>query len=146
MSRSGYSESLSSQELNMWRGAVDSAIRGKRGQSMFLALRDALDAMPEKKLIAGELVSSDGECCALGCLAQAKNINVEGVDPEDRDEVGKLFNIAPALAAEIVYENDEAYSWIVDEAGNWTRNETPEHRWQRMRDWVEKQIAVNKEI
>ena len=36
------------------------------------------------------------------------------------------FGIAPALAREIVWENDEA-GWY---------DETPESRWKRMRAWV----------
>lgn len=128
MSRSGYSDDC--EFLNLYRATVERAIRGKRGQAMFIALRDALDAMPEKKLITDDLIAPTGEVCALGALAQAKQIPVEDVDPEDQDRVAKLFNIAPCLAAEIVYENDERHY----------NDETPEARWQRMRNWVEEQI------
>jgi hypothetical protein len=38
-----------------WQGAVKSAIRGKKGQAFLKELLSALDAMPEKKLIAEEL-------------------------------------------------------------------------------------------
>jgi hypothetical protein len=44
----------------------------------------------------------------------------------DRDDLAKHFNIAPALAADIVYMNDEV-GW----------RETPEERWSRMRAWVD---------
>jgi len=46
-----------------WRGMVASATRGRRGrrgQSLLIAMRDALDAMTEKRLIANELESRDG--------------------------------------------------------------------------------------
>jgi hypothetical protein len=38
-----------------WQGVVKSAIRGKKGQAFLKELLSALDAMPEKKLIAEEL-------------------------------------------------------------------------------------------
>jgi hypothetical protein len=125
MSRSGYSYDLDNWDLIRWRGAVASATRGKRGQKLLRDLRDALDAMPEKQLIAHELVCDDG-VCALGALAQHRGLDVSDVDPYDRSTVAGTFGIADALAAEIVYENDEIA--------------TPEQRWRRMRAWVESQI------
>ena len=71
MSRSGYIDDFDDQwSLICWRGAVKSAIRGKRGQSFLRELRDALDAMPIKKLISDDLVR-DGEVCAIGAVADA---------------------------------------------------------------------------
>lgn len=132
MSRSGYSDDCDGWDLIRWRGAVNSALRGSRGQAVLVALRDALDSMPEKKLIAGELITPTGEVCALGRLAQVKGISVDGVDPENRHQVAKIFDIAPALAAEIVHENDECYC---------IEGEDPdEKRWIQMRAWVESNI------
>jgi hypothetical protein len=129
MSRAGYSDSLDRWDLIKWRGQVASAIRGKRGQTLLRALRDSLDAMPEKALITGDLINVDGEVCVLGCLAKSRGMNVDEIDPDDPESVARAFDIAPQLAREIVYENDEC-GW----------NETPENRWKRMRAWVEKQI------
>lgn len=129
MSRSGYSDDLDDSTLWLWRGTVKRATEGKRGQRLLRAMRDALDAMPEKRLITAELVCPDG-VCALGAVAVAKGIDVSDIDPGDRDEVARTFDIAGALAAEIAYANDE---------GTW-RIETPEERWTRMRAWVESQI------
>ena len=125
MSRSGYSDDYDNVEL--YRAAVDRATFGKRGQSFMWKLGDALDAMPVKALITGEIANSAGEVCALGAVDP-----ITTIDPEDPTEVGKHFNIARSLAAEIVYENDE---------GNYSRPETPEERWIRMRAWVAKQIG-----
>ncbi len=130
MSRSGYSDCLDEWDLIRWRGAVTSAIRGKRGQALLVKLRDSLDAMPEKFLITEELIDENGGCCALGCIAKKDGTDVSNVDPEDPDQVAEVFGIAPALAQEIVYENDD---------GGW--NETPEERWARMRRWADKHIA-----
>lgn len=68
------------------------------------------------------------------------------VDPDDRFQVAKHFGIAPALAAEIVYFNDErGHTWgdqdIPGVGRRWSRiPETPEARWTRMRAWVAEQI------
>ena len=133
MSRSGYSEDCNGWDLIRWRGAVTSAMRGKRGRALLLELRDALDAMPEKVLIARELVDASGSFCTLGVIGQARGLPLADIDPEDSDQVAKHFGIAPALAKEIVFENDEAVWWF---------QETPEKRWERMREWVEEAIKI----
>lgn len=124
MSRSAYSEDCDGWELVMYRGAVSSAIKGRRGQKLLSDMAVALDAMPEKKLIANELVCDEG-VCALGALGLYRAVRMDGIHPEDTARVASMFDAAPALIREIVYENDEgAY-------------ETPEQRWVRMRKWVE---------
>lgn len=125
MSRSGYSDDCDNVQL--WRSAVHRALRGYRGQAFLYKLRAALDAMPVKRLIAGEIANAAGEVCALGAVDP-----LAPVDPEDRKAVADHFGIAPAMAAEIVYMNDEADAWV--------RSETPEQRWKRMRVWVDEQI------
>ena len=45
MSRSGYSDDCDTWPLICWRGAVASALRGRRGQQFLIELRDALDAI-----------------------------------------------------------------------------------------------------
>ncbi len=135
MSRSGYSDDCDDHwALIRWRGAVSSAIRGERGQKLLRDLADALDAMPEKALIADELLVERGQVCALGSLGCARGMQdtLRTLDPYDSKAVSKAFDIAPALAAEIVFENDE---------GDWRRDaETPAQRWKRMRAWVAMQL------
>lgn len=126
MSRSGYIDDCSDTlQLGRWHAQVASAIRGRRGQAFLRELANAMDAMPEKSLISGQLVTSDGDCCTMGVICKARNIDVTEVDENDPEEVGKLVGIARQLAAEIAYENDEGW-----------RGELPEHRWTRMREWV----------
>jgi len=135
MSRSGYidDEPMSNTEqwaLIRWRGAVKSAFRGRRGQS---ALRDtlaAMDALPERKLIANDLENTAGEVCALGALARARHVDLDDVDPEDAETVARKLDIAEAMVREIVEVNDE---W-----GDY--NETPERRWGRMHAWLKKHV------
>ena len=58
--------------------------------------------------------------------------DVTGVDPYDRETVAGMLGIAPALAAEIAYVNDDDY---------YGAERTPEVRFQKVRTWVEEQIA-----
>lgn len=126
MSRSGYTDDIDDQwQFIRWRGAVKSAIRGKRGQTFLREMRDAMDALPEKKLIAAEL-EAGGEVCAIGSVGRVRGIDMNNIDPEDYSTVAGTFGIAEALAQEIV--------WLNDEAG--PPSETPEQRFERMRKWV----------
>lgn len=131
MSRSGYTnDSDDTLEVGRWRAQVRSATRGKRGQAFLRELAAAMDAMPEKALIAGDLVDTYGDCCTMGVVCKARGLNVDDVDAHDPEEVGDLLGVAKQLAAEIAYENDEH-----------ARLETCEQRWVRMRAWVESQIV-----
>ncbi|WP_211435359.1 hypothetical protein [Chitinasiproducens palmae] len=124
---------------------------------MFLReLLAALDAMTDKRLIADELQTADGDFCTIGALGAARGIDMSHLDPDDREAVAEAFNIAPALAAEIVYENDEglyAWDWTEVEVYGPLRRFEPrtqsmrvarprleEERWQHMRQWVASQI------
>lgn len=145
MSRSGYSEDVDdSWELICWRGAVKSALRGSRGQAFLRELVAALDAMPDKRLIANGFVN-EGGCCAMGAVALARGIDPEVIreieelsDPEndlgDEGALGaaKALDIAPAMAKEIAFENDEM--WSSEGAGA--------KRWQRMRAWAVGNLEV----
>jgi hypothetical protein len=132
MSRSGYSEDFDDYwQLILWRGAVASAIRGKRGQAFLKEMLAAMDALAERKLIAHEL-EMDGAVCALGAVGKARGLDMKKIDPDEKDMVACAFGIAGALAAEIAFMNDEG-------VGYWV-NEAPEARFARMRRWVESQI------
>lgn len=135
MSRSGYTEDFDCGDNTGWlyRGAVESAIRGRRGQAFLKELLAAMDALPEPKLINGELVTKDGAVCAIGSVGRKRGIDMSELDPEDAEGVAGAFGIAPALAREIVFENDDEFRLI---AGN----ETPTQRFDRMRRWVESNI------
>lgn len=128
MSRHGYSDDC--ENLAMWRGVIASATRGKRGQAFFRALVEALDAMPEKRLVAAELQDREGSVCALGCLGRARGVELGSVRTDDWDALGELFDIAPQLSQEVMYVNDE---W---------RRESPEERWVRVRKWAARQVRV----
>lgn len=155
MSRSGYCDDIDDPlAFGRWRAAVNSAFRGKRGQRLLRDALDALDAMPDKRLVAKRLVVDGwqppwggdnvvvggddladdrglplpmGSVCLLGAVAQQRKLSVSDVDPDDYATVAARFDIAEAMSREIVYMNDEGSSRYM---------ETPEQRWQRMRAWV----------
>ena len=131
MSRSGYTDDcdLGDWEMIKWRGQVASATRGRRGQKLLTDLLKALEAMPEKSLITSELETPDGAVCALGALGKARGVDMRKLDPEEPEQVANAFDVAPQLAQEIVYMNDEYWDRV-----------TPGERWTRMRDWVKSQI------
>jgi hypothetical protein len=130
MSRSGYSEDGEIWDFIKWRGRVASAIRGRRGQRLLLDLVNALDALPEKRLISEELILETGDVCALGAVGLKRGVLMWDVDPYDQETVAKAFDIAPCLAKEIAYINDE----------EGRHRQTPEERWRRVRAWAVSQL------
>lgn len=158
MSRSDYSDDFDENwDYIRWRGRVASSIRGKRGQKLLRELAAAMDAIPGKSLVAHELVSEDGQFCALGAVGQCRGIDLTKLDPDDYAAVAEAFDIAEPLAREIVFENDEQVSefeWVEVEIHGpiprelWrekhlrTRRvekdpqQVAEKRWQHMRQWV----------
>lgn len=130
MSRSGYTDDLSADDrwaFIRWRGAVKSALRGKNGQAFLREMLAAFDALPEKKLVAEELVLGD-KFCALGAVGRSRQMSMVGIDPEDHEAVSGAFGISSVLARELMYENDERGP------------ETEEQRFERVRRWIEGNI------
>ena len=120
MSRSG---------IELYRGTVERSINGKRGQAFLRELAAAMDAMPEKLLIARQLIDRDGDCCAIGVICKSRGLDVGPVDYNCPTAVGDLVGISHSMAAEIEHENDDYFG-----------GETCEQRWQRMRRWVARSL------
>lgn len=114
-----------------WRGAVESSLRGKRGQAFLKELLAAMDAMPVKELIPDRL-EADGSFCTLGVVGNARGIDMSNIDYEDPQQLSDAFGIAKAMCQEIEYMNDEGHYY----------NETPAERWRRMRAWVASEIKA----
>jgi hypothetical protein len=137
MSRSGYSDDWDEAFPNasyLYAANAERAVKGKNGQKFFRDCLSALDAMPVKRLIT-ERLEENGEFCALGALGRAKGLDMTDIDPEDARRVSKVFKIPECIARDVVFENDEN-GWRYNEQ----KGETPEQRWTRMRNWVEKHI------
>jgi hypothetical protein len=135
MSRSGYTDDCENNwGFIRWRGNVASAIRGKKGQAFLREMAQALDSMPEKRLIAGDfgrlnITRRTYDVCALGSVCLRRGIGMEAIDPVDYDRIADVFGITHQLVREIEYLNDEAYFGMSDEG-----------RWDFMREWVRRQI------
>jgi hypothetical protein len=162
MSRSGYSDDLDNNQLNVWRGQVASAIRGKRGQMFLLEMLASLDALPRKELIKEAIVTPEGPVCAMGAVARRRGTDTSDLDPDDADSVAARFGIARQMAMEIAYVNDEQGDYVIDQAATRDavirqiargldeqtararvrkyRSETNAERFIRVRAWVVSQI------
>ena len=130
MSRSGYIDDCDEEwRFALYRGRVVRAFKGKRGQAFLKEMLAALDALPEKKLIADDLETEDGAVCAIGAVGKARGITMTEWDPEDAERVAAAFGIAVSMAREIVYTNDEDFA-----------SDTPEDRFTKMRKWIMSEI------
>ena len=126
MNRSGYNDDCDGWALIRWRGAVKSAMRGKRGQAFLRELLVALDALPQKRLIKDDLEVS-GEYCALGAVGRLRGMDMSKINIDYREEIATAFGIAEAMAAEIMFWNDDV--------------STPEKRYELVRKWVSRKYA-----
>ncbi len=127
--------------VGRWHGAVKSATNGARGQAFLQELLSAIDAMPVKELIPHEL-RAEGGFCTLGVIGQKRGLRIEEIDPEDHKAVARSLGVAEALAYTIAWHNDEhGDDWVMLDGRYVYVIETSAKRWQRMRDWVAKQIT-----
>ena len=168
MSRSGYTDDMDDPLAHgRWRQAVKRSLEGKRGQALLADLLQALDAMPDKRLYPGSFATPEGEFCTLGVLGAKRGTRMDDLVDEDWCDtavVGQRFGIAPAMAAEIMYLNDEYFAdtrkWVdVEICGpmrpyypdwgkhtrsvNVSNDNHPQERWQRMRAWVVENLAAH---
>lgn len=174
MSRSGYSDDFGDEDplaLGRWRQAVKRALQGKRGQALLRELVEALDAMEDKRLFPGSFSTADGEFCALGVVGARRGTKMDDLGSDeygcDTALVGQRFGIAPAMAAEIMYMNDEfavdlwklvdvvicgpmppyhfpPYGHKRHERSVCVPNDNhPAERWQQMRQWAVENLAAH---
>lgn len=129
MSRSGYSEDHDNWDLIRWRGQVASATRGKRGQAMLRKTLEAFDLMKDRRLIKGELVTKEGDCCALGVALVASGVADPWALDGDNEIIAEVLEVAQCLVMEVEELNDVG-----------PYRETDEQRWVRMRGWIKSQI------
>lgn len=170
MSRSGYCEEIEDPLVHgRWRAQVASATRGKRGQKLLRDMLAALDAMPEKRLVAGVLEVST-EVDERNAQLWAELLNDPAAAQRYRDAevatrpasykegdvcaLGALGRVRGLDMTELDPEQPEGVAAAFDVAeplareivymndeGTY-RSETPEERWKRMRDWVASQIVT----
>jgi hypothetical protein len=105
------------------RGAIASAIRGKRGQAFLKEMLEAMDALPEKKLIAYEFINCYGQVCALGSVM----IRRHGFGTF-KETAASYLGISRALVEEIIHINNSC------------KDESDEDRFVRVRRWTNRNI------
>ena len=66
----------------------------------------ALDALPDKALIAEEL-EQDGYVCAIGSVGKMNGMDLSKLDPENHEQLADAFDISPAMVKEIEFINDD---------------------------------------
>ncbi len=93
MSRANYCDDLDQWDMIRWRGQVASAIRGKRGQTFLRDLLAALDGLADKRLIKDELITEEGDVCAIGALGLARGIEMKDLDPEEPETVAAAHRL-----------------------------------------------------
>lgn len=164
MSRSGYTEDCDGWDLIRWRGAVASAIRGKRGQAFLREALAALDAMPEKQLISHDLVAFEYDPLTRYLFAPVVQDPDEpwakwdyerrwrdAFDERKQAGVCLLGSVGQARGLAMAGVDPENREWVADlfaiphalaceimfendEGGRF--GETPRARWERMRRWI----------
>lgn len=128
MSRINYTDEEDySGQFDLWQANCRRSLLGKAGQKELTILREALLALPDKRLIHGALVDEDGEVCAVWAYAKRKGLDLGKFDPEDEtDEVGIAAGMPSLVAWKVVEMNDLIFD-----------SETPEERYRKMLAWVD---------
>jgi hypothetical protein len=120
-------------QFGLWQGNCQRSIKGRVGQAALRELEAALLALPQKRLIAGELEDSEGEVCALGALKRYKGVAEVKAEPEwEMEEVGVELGMPRLVAWKVVALNDDEFDWRAPIS--------PEERYEKVLTWVRKQL------
>lgn len=142
-----YEENFAGQWA-LWEKNLRRNFSGKPGQAILRELREALLALPEKRLIQTRLADEQGNVCTLGALAAyraadrtaelvelAELIEEEGdfIDEWEAQEqtlaVARGMGVKTPMAVELAYINDDG-----------PHEETPEARYERVLRYLDKVI------
>jgi hypothetical protein len=132
-------------KYELWHANLRRAMQSKRGRAFLRELLEALDALPQKRLIRGAMEQS-GEVCALGAVGLKRCMDLDGLDSRDHDQIADAFGIRSMLAQEIAYWHDqgmEACLLGLTDGGGWTES-TPEDRFTFVRAWVVARLGENR--
>ena len=158
MSRSGYVDDMCDQwAMIRYRGAVRSAIRGRRGQAFLREMLAALDAMPEKRLTAGalvfdgqpdipwdvrphedvivggdQLITGRGEAVRIGDVCAMGCLGRARGAKMDHVDAHEPERVAALFGIAKALAREVAY--VNDE--DWYGAESPELRFERVRKWI----------
>lgn len=117
-------------QFDLWQANCERSMRGKKGQQELRELRDALLALPDKRLICGALVDEDGEVCAIAAYGRRKGLDLSKFGAySGSDEVGIEGGMPKLVAWKVVEMNDVEFDHL-----------TPEQRYVKMLAWVEARL------
>lgn len=147
-------------QAEFWWKRAQLALEGRRGRKALAALREALLALPEPRLIESALCKPivedgavvGGEVCVIGAYLWHQKVKA-GMDPvaafaslpdvrgDDEDDycgqagvetakAGRAAGLTYTLAYELAFQNDEDYSGY-----------TPEERHAHFLEWIDAQLA-----
>ena len=170
--RIGYSEDEDYPgQFGLWQGNCQRSLKGKAGQAALRELEAALLALPDKRLIAHKLIDRDGDVCSIGALAKYKgrdlvaetrgqlaDVGIDHFDDEidgdgEMEEIGMELGMPRLVAWKVVELNDiqlggsdlvtcdGPYRWPAEKPKTWVAM-TPEVRYERVLEWVRRQLAA----
>lgn len=136
-------------QFDLWQANCMRSIKGKKGQAALHELEQALLALPEKRLIQGELKDEEGGVCAIGALAQYRNHEPRADPWYEMEQVGMELGLPEMVAWRIVALNDADldFRWERLPGNGFKRVEiTPEERYEavlaRVQRWLGKTALV----
>ncbi len=122
-----------SGQFELWQANCERSLRGKHGQEELRELREALLALPEKRLIHESLEDEEGGVCAIGAYGKRKGVDLSKFDVDsDTDEVGIAGGMPRLVAWKVVEMNDMQFS----------SEFTPEQRYEKMLAWIESKLVT----
>lgn len=143
-------------QFGLWQGNCQRSLKGRAGQAALRELEAALLALPDKRLIEGELADDEGSVCAIGALAKHEGRLTEELRAEgeyDMEDVGVDLGMPRLVAWKVVEMNDIQFAGtdLVFGEGpyRWPGEQpyfyvpiTPEQRYERMLAWVREQLST----
>ena len=127
---------------DLWQGNCMRSIKGKKGQAALRELEQALLALPDKRLIANELETPDGDVCAIGALAKHRCFTPKA-DPEyEMEMVGVELGMPELVAWKVVALNDVDIDTYYDRKEGRCVPYTPEERYERVLAQVQKWLSA----
>lgn len=119
-------------QFDLWQANCRRSIKGTRGQRELRELEAALVALPEKRLIHGELTDDSGGVCAIACYAKHKGVDLSPFDLDDEsDQAGIKAGMPRLVAWKVVELNDIELERV-----------TEEQRYLAVLEWVREQLAA----
>ncbi len=134
---------------NLWQATAKRALGGKRGQAALMEIRDALLAMPSRRLMKDEWAAG-GEVCALGAVDvhrhmrngmswESARLIVEHTVEEKPWQFDESFEVEETAQLRLGYTRTLVWE-VMEKNDEQFENMSPEQRWGSMLRWVEEKI------